>query len=240
MNAALPVATLRPRLDLRLLCALAYVYVVWGSTYLAMRVAVAALPPWGMAGTRFATAGLLALAIARIRGELMPSKRDWLLALPTGVCLFVAGNGLVAVAEQSIPSSVAAVVAATAPFFLTGFNAVRGERAARADLVGMGLGVASGEHLPAVIPASAILAWIYMVVLGSLVGFTAFAWLLRHARPAVAMSYAYVNPLVAVILGAMLGGEHIGASSLLAAALIAGGVMVAVASKSVRARVASR
>ena len=101
MNVVVRAASPRAPLDVRVACALAVVYVVWGSTYLAMRVAVAALPPWGMAGSRFVVAGLVALGLARLRNEELPRKRDWLLALPTGSLLFVVGNGLVAVAEQS-------------------------------------------------------------------------------------------------------------------------------------------
>ncbi|HVH42973.1 MAG TPA: drug/metabolite exporter YedA [Labilithrix sp.] len=297
MHAAVPLESPRARLDLRLVVALAIVYVIWGSTFLAMRIAVSALPPWAMAGSRFTVAGLLALGVARLRNERLPSRRDWLIALPAGSLLFVIGNGLVAVAEQSIPSSVAAVVVATMPLFASAFNALRGERATRADVVGMALGLigvivlsggsallsagshgflllvapvgfalgsllvrargpragglavaapqmlcgggvmlvisaASGEHLSGVVPWTAIAAWVYLVVLGSLVSFTAYAWLLRNARPALAMSHAYVNPLVAVVLGAVFGGEHLGLSSALAAVLIAGGVMIAVAAKS--------
>ncbi|MBX3226931.1 MAG: EamA family transporter [Labilithrix sp.] len=299
MNAAVSLPTLRPRLDPRLLAALAVVYAIWGSTYLVMRVAVASLPPWGMAGTRFVSAGLLALGVARLRGEVLPSRRDWLLALPTGALLFVVGNGLVAVAEQSIASSVAAVVAATTPLFASAFRAARGERPSRAEIAGMALGLAgvvvlaggstlwsagprglvllfapvgfalgsllvrargpqagglavaapqmicggaimlaisaaSGEHMPPTLDASAALAWLYLVVLGSLVGFTAYAWLLRNAPPALSMSHAYVNPLVAVLLGSALGGEQLGASALGAAGLIAAGVMIAVAARAKR------
>jgi drug/metabolite transporter (DMT)-like permease len=291
MDAALSAGTARTRLDPRLPLALLAVYVIWGSTYLAMRVAVTALPPWGMAGSRFLVAGLGALAIARLRGEAPPTKRDWLAAIPAGLCLFAIGNGLIVVAEQTLPSSVAAVAAATTPLLAAGMNAVRGERPRRAETFGMSLGFAGvallmgsssvggwrsallvvapidfafgsllvrargkggsalavagpqmvtggaamlalsgalGERLPATFPLGAVAAWAYLVVFGSVVGFTAYAWLLRHARPAVAMSYAYVNPIVAVLLGALLGGERLAWTSAAAAALIASGVMLAV------------
>ena len=100
------------RLDARLVIALAAVWLIWGSTYLAMRVAVAGLPPFGMAGTRFVLAGAALLVIVRARGETMPNPRTWLIALPVGALLFSCGNGLVVVAEQTLPSSVAAVVCA--------------------------------------------------------------------------------------------------------------------------------
>jgi drug/metabolite transporter (DMT)-like permease len=86
----------------------------------------------------------------------------------------------------------------------------------------------AGEHVPAEIGARVAFAWIYLVVFGSLVGFSAYIFLLGRTRPAVAMSYAYVNPIVAVLLGAFLGGEHIGPFTVLATALIAAGVMCAV------------
>lgn len=300
MNAALTsVPVTRARLDVRLGVALGLVYTLWGSTYLAMRFAVAVLPPWGMAAARFLVAGFLALGIAYLRKETLPSKRDWLIAIPSGCLLFVVGNGLIAVAEQSVPSAVAAVAAASSPLFVAAIGAMRGERPSKAEAAGMGLGVigvviltgssailgaglrglillaapvgwalgsvlvratgprASGlaaaapqmitggvamsfislgthERLPAHVPLGAIAAWAYLVLAGSLVGFTAYAWLLRHARPAISMSYAYVNPLVAVVLGAALGGEQLGRSALLAAAFIAGGVMISVVNRRTR------
>jgi drug/metabolite transporter (DMT)-like permease len=90
----------------------------------------------------------------------------------------------------------------------------------------MSLGL--GEHMPAQLAWSSVLAWGYLVVFGSLVGFSAYSWLLSNSRPAVAMSYAYVNPVVAVLLGAALGGEHLGFATLGATVLIGGGVMAAV------------
>lgn len=273
--------------------ALVILYIVWGTTYLALRFAVLGLPPWGLAGTRFLAAGLLALAVAKARGETLPTRSEWLHGVPSGFCLFFVGNGLVAVAEQSLPSSLAAVVAATTPLFASAMSALRGERPTCAETLGMLLGLAgvvllvgSGtlfeagvrglvllvapvgfaagsllvrargtsasalagatpqmvaggvamiamslvtrEQLPAEVPLSALVAWVYLVIVGSLVGFTAYAWLLRHARASVAMSYAYVNPLVAVVLGAVVAGEPLAWSSAAAAALIAGGVMLAV------------
>jgi drug/metabolite transporter (DMT)-like permease len=292
MNVAMPLMPAR-RVDLRVLVALLAVYVIWGSTYLAIRVALVALPPWGMAGSRFVVAGLAALAIAHARKEALPSLRDWLFAVPAGICLFVFGNGLVVVAEQTLPSSVAAVVAATTPLFAGAMNAVRGERPSRGEAAGMllglvgvavlvgatsfhgagllvlapigfafgsllvrsrgkkgsalsvaapqmvtggvamlGMSIAMGERVPALLPVNAFAAWVYLVVFGSLVGFTAYAWLLRHARPAVSLSYAYVNPVLAVILGAVVGGEALGRASFVALALIGAGVLLAVSSRS--------
>ncbi|MFO0736291.1 MAG: EamA family transporter [Labilithrix sp.] len=295
MNAALPLGETRARLDPRVLLALLVVYMVWGSTYLAARVAVSALPAWGLAGTRYLLAGLVALAVARLRGERLPSRRDWLLAIPAGLGLFFIGNGFIVVAVKTLPSGVAAVAAATTPLIAMAINAFRGERPARTEVAGMVLGFtgvfvlmgasavagwpalclvvapfgfavgslivralgkggsplavagpqmitggaamlilsfALGEPWPSAVPWRAAGAWLYLVVFGSLVGFTVYAWLLRHARPAISMSYAYVNPIVAVLLGAVLGGERLGFTSAISAVLIASGVMLAVRGKS--------
>ncbi len=116
LPAAVPLpAPVPARIDLRLVLALGAVWLIWGSTYLAMRVAVARLPAFGMAGTRFVLAGGALLVIVRVRGEPLPSRRAWLVAVPVGALLFLCGNGLVVVAEQTLPSSVAAIVCATTP-----------------------------------------------------------------------------------------------------------------------------
>lgn len=273
--------------------ALAIVWSVWGSTYLAMRVAVSALPPWGMAGARFVAAGAILLAVARVRGEAWPARRAWAAAVPTGFLLFFIGNGFVAVAEQSIASGLAAVVCATTPLVSSAMSALRGDKPSRAEIAGTALGfagvavlalgsplsgggwpavlllfapvgfaagsllakrshqhaggpfsttathmlaggalmlgasVARGERVPDVIATPAILAWLYLVVLGSVVAFSAYAWLLRNARTSLAMSHAYVNPLVAVLLGALVSREPLGVATVVSAVLIASGVIVA-------------
>src|SRR4051812_18521817 len=89
----LTLPTLRARVDMRLVLALGALYLIWGSTYLAMRVAVAGLPPFGMAGTRFVLAGAALLAITRARGGTMPNRRAWLVAVPVGALFFLCGNG---------------------------------------------------------------------------------------------------------------------------------------------------
>ena len=276
---------------LALVLALGAVWIIWGSTYLGMRIAVAGLPPFLMAGTRFVAASALLLAFLRVRGEAMPSRREWLVAIPVGALLFLIGNGLVVVSEQTLPSSIAAVVCATTPLITSGLTSLRGERPTRVEILGMVLGLAGvallgigsplagagmrgllivlapvgwalgsliarkekssglgsaapqmmsgglwmllasfvfGEHMPEHVPWQSGVAWVYLVVVGSLVGFTAYSWLLRNARPAVAMSYAYVNPIIAVILGAALGGETLGLVTLVATVLIASGIVAAV------------
>lgn len=281
------------KIDPRLVLALAAVWIIWGSTYLAMRVAVEGLPPFLMAGTRFVLAGSILLVFERFRGGALPSRRDWIASIPIGGLLFLVGNGFVVVAEQTLPSSVAAIVCATTPLVATGLVALRGERPRFIEIVGMvfgivgvallgigsplnGAGIRSflvllapvgwsigsliararetkaspiasagaqmfmgglwmlgaaivlGEHMPAVLPWKSVAAWVYLVLCGSVIGFSAYSWLLRNARPAVAMSYAYVNPIIAVLLGAALGGEALGWATLAATVLIAGGIVAAV------------
>jgi drug/metabolite transporter (DMT)-like permease len=284
-----------PRVDPRLLVSLVAVYIIWGSTYLAMRVAVHELPPLLMASMRFLAAGTLLLWIAVRRGATVPPPRDWLRVAPIGACLFLGGNGFVAMAETTIPSGGAAVVCATMPLWAGVLGRVLGEpvtvrewmslvigfvgvivlmggptlgsdtahvvlligspimwaigsllaRRTRdvggdhATLVGPALQMLTGgailivvsalrgEAMPAHASIEAWLALAYLFVFGSVVGFTAYAWLLHHARPVVATSYAYVNPIIAVLLGAALDGEALGWRTLVANALIVGAVMLA-------------
>jgi drug/metabolite transporter (DMT)-like permease len=273
----------------RVLVALLTLWTVWSSTYLAMRVAVETLPPFAMAGTRYFVAGLILLVVLRVRGEPMPTRREWLLSIPLGALFFLVGNGLVVFAERSIPSSLAAIVCATAPLVASGAGAVvpaGKEKPSQREVLGMLLGLggvallargslfsetdghawlvllapvgwgvgsmiarrtgATGfssaaaqmvsESAPAHVSFRAVFAWAYLVVVGSLVGFTAYVYLLRHARPAVAMSHAYVNPIFAVLLGAAIGGEPIGWTTLVSMSLIAAGVAASVLAKTPRRR----
>jgi len=295
VSAASPVRVEAPRIDVRLLLALAAVYVVWGSTYYAMRIAVSGMPPMFMGAMRFTTAGAILLAVARLRGAPWPTRRQWLAAVPVGVLFFVGANGFVAIAEQSIGSGVAAVVCATMPLWTAVIASATGERSSAREWIGLALGFAGvvvlvggawsggepvhfvllivsplawaagsvlarrmplpagvgaaglemttgglalgvvaalrGEPLPLHATAEAWLALIYLLIFGSLVAFTAFAWLLRNARSSVATSYAYVNPVVAVVLGSVIGGETLGPSSLLAAGLIVAAVALVITAR---------
>ena len=290
----LPRGARRPG-DARLIAALLAVYVIWGSTYLAMRIAVHDLPPLLMAGLRFVCAGGLVLGYARHRGAPWPSTRDWLRVAPAGACFFVGGSGLVATAEQSVSSGGAAVVCATMPLWVGVLGIFLGERPTAREWLSLVLGFAGvvvllggpsltgkpahiamviaspiawafgsilarrthdvgGEHGPLVVPALQMLsggflllaimaasgtplpvhaptgAWLalaYLLGFGSLVGFTAYAWLLRNARPVVATSYAYVNPGVAVVIGALFGGESLGWSTLAANVMIVAAIVLA-------------
>jgi drug/metabolite transporter (DMT)-like permease len=286
----------RPAMDVRLVSALAAVYVIWGSTYLAMRIVVhEGLPPLLSAAMRFLSAGIVMLGYARYRGAAMPTWRDVKRVAPIGFLLFVGGNGFVSIASQSIHSGGAAVVCATMPLWMGVLGAAIGEKATAREwmsllvgfvgvlvllgspsLAGEPLHIAliigspilwaagslwarrtkdvGGEHAPFIGPALQMLtggaallavavvrgesfsggatahAWMalgYLWVFGSLVGFTAYAWLLRNARPVVATSYAYVNPILAVLIGAALYSEPLGWTTVVANVLIVGAVMLA-------------
>jgi drug/metabolite transporter (DMT)-like permease len=284
-----------PRVDPRLIASLAAVYVIWSSTYLAMRIAVHDLPPLLSAALRFTIAGGVMFGYALRRGARIPPLRDWLRAAPVGLFLFVGGNGFVSIASQSIPSGGTAVVCATMPLWIGVLGYGFGVRPTAREWTSLVIGFAGvvvlmggptlagkpihivllimspmlwasgsllsrrtkdigGAHAPVVGPALQMLtggsalallalvrgeripldagrsSWLalgYLVVFGSLVAFTAYAWLLRNARPVVATSYAYVNPILAVLIGAGLYHEPLGWTTLVANVLIVGAVMLA-------------
>ena len=285
-------------LGIRWKIALAFfsVYVFWGMTYLAMRVAVVEIPPHLMAGARFLLAGLLLYGWERRRGEGPPSGEQWRAAAIIGAFLLVGGNATVAWAEERVPSGLAAVLIGVAPIWMVGIEWARGgERpglrvtaglllglagvallvsqgdsaASRVDLIGAamlilasaswawGSVISKSAPLPkspflatsmemitggimlfiiagvagqlngfslAGLSWQAWLAWVYLVVFGSLVGFTAYIWLLGHTSIAKAGTYAYVNPVVAVLLGWAILHEPITMTTVVATAVILLGV----------------
>jgi drug/metabolite transporter (DMT)-like permease len=273
----------------RVAVCLAAVYLIWGSTYLAIRHVVTALPPLLSAGARYVAAGSALYAFLRLRGAPAPSRRQWIHTVPAGALLFLVGNGFVSLAEQHVSSGLAAVACAATPLFACLMALGFGERPSRREWAGLALGFAGvvllaagdlraasssgllllfapagwalgsvlsrrlslppgtmaaasqmiagglvtlaaalvhGERLPAAIPAPAALAFAYLAVFGSIVGFSAFTYLLRHTTTPLAMSYAYVNPVIAVLLGAALGGEHPSAGLYAPGALVVLGVAV--------------
>ncbi len=275
--------------------ALAAVYLIWGSTYLAIRFAIDTLPPFTMAGARFLAAGLGMYAVVRGRGVPRPERSHWPAAALIGGLMLLGGNGAVCWAEKTVPSGLASLLIATVPLWAVAIGAMLpggrlpGPRVVAGILVGLAgvallvqpwnagavdpagaaallfaaaswalgsvlskrvrlpesplmatamemiaggalllaVGAAAGEwprlNLQAVTLKSA-LAVAYLVVFGSIVGFTAFVWLLRHTTPVVATSYAYVNPLVAVLLGWAFNAEKPGARTAVAGALVIGAV----------------
>ena len=252
------------------------VYLVWGSTYLAIRIAVEALPPFLLAGVRALVAGAILLAWASLRGLPRASRRESWNAALLGLLLIAGGNGLVTWAQQWVSSSLAAAMVSSGAIWVVVFTALLGERPSRGEKVGIFIGfagvvllnaqgemrayppgalalfgatltwasgsvlsrrlvvpvgarnvalqmlsgglvmtlvgLAAGERLVVeAVTARAALAWLYLVVAGSLVAFSAFTFLIRNVRPALATSFAYVNPAVALLVGVVFGGEHMGA-----------------------------
>ncbi|MFP4623381.1 MAG: drug/metabolite exporter YedA [Gemmatimonadota bacterium] len=274
--------------------ALGAVYVIWGSTYLAIRFAVETLPPFLMAGTRFVVAGALLYAWRRAVGFPRPTARQWRAAAVVGALMLLGGNGGVVWAEQWLESGTAALIVATVPFWMVLLDWLRpGGSAPRASvwmglLVGFaGVAILLGEPrlgprevtaglvilmstvawavgslysrtaaLPAPLLATAmqmlaggaflllagllagepgtmdpatfssrsVLALLYLIVFGSLISYSAYVWLLRVTAPALASTYAYVNPVVAVILGWLLAGERMSPRIVLACLIIVGSV----------------
>ncbi len=281
-----------PRLSPKVVLALASVYVIWSSTYFAIRIAVQSMPPFLMAGVRYLAAGLVMLAFAKLRGERIPDARTWGRSLIVAVLFFVVGNGFVAMASQHIGSGVIAVVCAMMPLWGAVMMPLIGQRASPREWVGLGIGflgvfvlamggelraepasamflllapigwalgsmlvkkldigrgamgtaiqminggfatllvaAARSETMPEHVPTEAIVAVVYLATFGSLIALTAYNYLLVHARPALAMSYAYVNPVLAVVLGAVLGGERVDARVAIAIALIVPAVIAIV------------
>ncbi len=270
--------------------AFAAISVIWGSTYLAIRIALVDFPPFLIGAVRFLVAGGMLCVYARLRGDRWPSVSGWAGSALVGGLFFVIGNGLLCVAEQSVSSGLAAVLVATMPLWATVFARTFGEKVSRREAIGVALGLtgvavmnfggelrssgqgailallapmgwalgsvlsrrlripsgfmgagsqmltggvavllislALGERMPAVPAWRSVAAVGYLAVMGSLVGFTAYAFLLRHTRAAVATSYAYINPLVAILLGIAVGGEHIDAASGLGGAIVLGAVLL--------------
>jgi drug/metabolite transporter (DMT)-like permease len=293
---------------LRLLAAFAAIYLIWGSTYLAIRYAVATMPPYLMTGTRFGTAGLILLAVARTRGAAWPTWRQWGVAFVSGTLLLAGGIGSVSWAEQRVPSGLAALVAGAVPLvtvlvdwlrpggsrpdgitmvgLLAGFAGVvllinpgasdaarvvpagagilvvavlswacgtvfsRHVHGAASPLMGAGasmlMGSASlfglatllGEPAafdPGVVSLRSLVALSYLVLFGSVLAFTAYFWLIKNTTPAKAMTYAYVNPVLALLLGWAVEGEPVTARVVLSAAVILAGVLTVTALPHARA-----
>lgn len=277
-----------------IIAAFAAVYVIWGSTFLGMAVAVESIPPLLMAGSRAFIAGCLLYAVMRIRGASRPTFRHWLNAAMIGGLLLSVGNGGVSWAQQTVPSGIAALVVSAVPLWmiLIDWLRPRGHRPHSLVFVGLALGFvgvaliiagkdSSGNGVVDPIggmvliaatvfwaigsvwspflakPADALLAvatqmisggglliiaaaitgelrgfdvrnvtqasaiaFSYLTFVGSLVGFTAYVWLLQVSTPARVSTYAYVNPLIAVVLGRVVRDEPLPSTVLLAGALI--------------------
>jgi drug/metabolite transporter (DMT)-like permease len=284
----------------RIAIAFAAIYLIWGSTYLAIRFAIETIPPYFMGGARFLLAGGVLYGVLRWRGVRAPSRWQWRSAFIVGGLLLWGGNGGVIVAEQVVPSSLAALIVAMVPLWMVLLNWWWGDRARpnAGTALGVGLGLvgivliaapgqAAGEGAVnpigllilvgaslswsigslyarrAALPSNALLATSmemlaggalmmisglllgqgaqirfdqisvlslsalgYLVVFGSLIGFTAYVWLLKVTTPARVSTYAFVNPVVAVFLGWVFAGEELSLRVLTAAAVIIIAVML--------------
>ncbi len=282
------------------LLAFAILYLVWGSTYLAIRVGVREVPPFLLAAMRFVVAGLVLYVWMLARGERSPTRRQWVSAAVLGILFFVLDYGLLFWAEQRVPSGIAAVMMATIPVFMTLSEIVflrtqrLTARLALALLIGMGgvavlmsdslkLGGAPIDRGGAIalivasiswsvssvltrklpLPSSKVMssgvqmlaggvflgltaaalgefhsfrpwavsqeAWLsllYLIVAGSIIAFTAYVWLIAHEPPTKVGTYAYVNPVVAVLIGYFLGGEALGLRTIVGTVFVLVSVVV--------------
>lgn len=275
---------------LQVVLALAAVYLIWGSTYLGIRLALDGYPPFLMGGMRFVAAGGLLYAFLRWRGHAAPTRAQWRNAMVLGLLLVMLGNGLVNFAEMTVSSGLAAVAIASMPLWVGMFSAFRGRHPSRLEWLGLGVGFAGvvwlnlGSAMSASLPGmlallAATLSWaygsvwshkrdlaapfmntaaqmlcggvmmgvlgllvgermhevpalqptlavVYLVTFGSIVAYSAYSWLLQNVRPALATSYAYVNPPIAVLLGSMTLGEHVDSRMIGAMVVILAGVLI--------------
>jgi drug/metabolite transporter (DMT)-like permease len=279
------------------LCIVA-VYLIWGSTYLGIRIALEGFPPFLMAAIRFSLAGVLMFGFLRWRGVPAPTRRQWLNCFVTGFMLLGLGNGMVCYAEQTVASGVTAVAVASVTLVMAIFAGLYGQWPNRLEWLGLIIGfigvvvlnfgselrgsplgaiallVATigwafgsiwskhqdmpapamsaaaqmfgggivlalmamllGEHIAVMPGLRAMLALGYLLVAGSLIGFSAYIYLLHHVRPALATSYAYVNPPIAVLLGVMLGGESVRMLDIVGMIVILAGVVAITLAKTKR------
>lgn len=284
----------------RRLALLAWITVclVWGTTYLAIRVALESVPVALLAGLRWTAAGVLMAIVLRVSGQALPGPRAWPSLALIGFLMSVIGNGLVVWAEQYVASGLAAVVVAMVPFWSVGVEAVlpKGERLSARMLIGlalgfagivvlvwpelttngsgnnflfgilalqlacfgwaigtsftkryakghnplasaavqmifgglilMAIGTATGEWGRLVFTERTAFAMIYLVIFGSIVGYTAYVYALGHLPVSTVSLYAYVNPIIAVVLGTLLLGEPFDARLVFAAAMVLAGIAV--------------
>jgi drug/metabolite transporter (DMT)-like permease len=292
--------------------ALIAVYIVWGSTYLAIRYTIETIPPFLSAGIRFLIAGVILFAWRRLRGDPAPKKIEWRSAAIVGLLLLLGGNGALVWAEQHIPSGIASVFIATTPLWMVLIESLRpgGKRSNWLTWLGVLVGLfgifllanpwqahtASSPPLDPVgiivlligalswsigslysrnapLPNSPLLGtgmemlvgsaglfafatlvgeWkqfdlasislrsvsglTYLIIFGSGIGFVAYTWLLRNAPISIVSTYAYVNPVVAILLGSAIANEPLETIDLISAAIIIAGVVIITSSKSLTQR----
>jgi drug/metabolite transporter (DMT)-like permease len=284
----------------KVLLAFAVIYLVWGSTFLAIRVGVREVPPFLLAGMRFLVAGIVLYGWMRVRGAPSPTAREWGAASLLAILIFLLDYGLLFWAERRVPSGIAAVMMATIPAFmaiaeiiflrtqrltvrlglalLTGLGGVAvlvghsielgqapvdtagacaliiaaiswsvaasltrrmplpADKAMSSGaqmfaggvlltLIAALLGEFRGFHVQAV-SRGAWLALAYLIMAGSIIGFTAYVWLIHHQSPTKVGTYAYVNPVIALLVGYFLGGEAIGPRTVAGTVLVLVSVII--------------
>ena len=287
--------------------ALIAIYLIWGSTYLAIRYVVESIPPFLSAGMRFIGAGAALYAWRIAKGDPVPTRKQWRDAGIIGLLLLVGGNGLVSWAEQFVPSGIAALLISTVPIWMVVIESLRpgGEKPTTRAIIGLVLGfggvalmIGPGELSQEIgalhplgliaLPVAALLwsfgsvhskssdlpestlmttsvemlvgsaglflvsilrsewsgfsfgavhseSWIglvYLSVVGSLGGFVAYAYLLKNAPISLVSTYAYVNPVIAILLGAWIAHESLDGRTILAAVIILGAVILITTGKS--------
>ena len=296
---------LASRETLYLILAFAAIYLIWGSTYLAIKYAIETIPSFIMAAVRFLVAGTVLYLVGRLsKGYERPRPEHWKTSLIVGTLLLGVGNGGVVVAEHYLSSSLTALLIATNPFWvvliswlfmrkgrphgkvfvglLVGFIGValliagRGDGAGQTQWIGIGLivfatigwatgslygsqaPVAKGLFLsagmqmlaggvvlllvslvagewatfdPRAVSRESWYALLYLIVVGAIVAYTAYSWLIQNAAPSAVSTYAYVNPVIAVILGWLIAGESVTGQMLLGAAAIIGSVVLITATR---------
>lgn len=280
----------------QLVLGFACIYILWGSTYLAIRWGVATIPPFVMGAVRFLLAGGALYAWCRVRGARPPSPLEWRNSAVIGALLLFVGNGAVSWSEQRVSSGMASLVVASVPLWIVVCERAIGIKPTMLQLAGVAVGLvgvgllvlpgrgaldgavdplgamaltlgslswAAGSVLsqrvvlakPAAlaiamqmlaagvlllllalatgqwqaahvadVSARSALSVVYLIVFGSLVGFSAYMWLLQVTSPTAVGTYAYVNPVVAVLLGVLLGGEAFPPQAMLAMVIIVGSV----------------
>jgi drug/metabolite transporter (DMT)-like permease len=272
-----------------ILMALATVYVVWGTTYLAIHIAIQSVPPFLLIGARFTIAGGVFYGVLRLAGAPNPTEAQWRNALKVGILLIGGGMAISSFAQQYITSGLASMLASTIPMWTALLGLFFGHKLGRNEIIGVLVGflgvvllsldgtggenkvigvilmlvgavcwctgslltskldmpagamgnaasmlvggvvvlifsLLKGDRLTAMPPLEAWLAFFYLIIFGSIFAMTAYNYLLRTVRPALASSYAYVNPVLAIFLGATLAAEELPTLTVVALPLILLGV----------------
>ena len=278
------------------------VCLIWGTTYLAIRISLESIPPLSMAAMRWIVAGGLLIAVLKLRGERLPHRREWPTLTLLGILLLGFGNGAVVWAEQTVPSGLTAVLVATSPFWMVGIDALMpggdgltlrralglivgfsgivmlvwpeiqvseggraflgGVVAAQIACVGWAVGssysrrrgrghakeenvlataafemlfggialllvaLAIGEFPRLAFTPRTAGALLYLIFVGAIAGFSAYAYALKHLPVATVSLYAYVNPIIAVVLGTLILAEPFNMRMAIAAAVVLAGMLL--------------